>query len=683
MKNKGFKLLPFIVFLLSVTFCHAQNAYLVYPKADIVYTKFFETYSVKNLPSLQYLQFQKKPDGWHVVQLNESYDSFAKDELFWSRRTKSFQKINFDPIRFEGENKENLATFRQDFKNYYFNLFPYYNYPAFDWDIIQEYGDQKNLPDSIEYALGRSYSYFADNMLNNNSGMSDKRFLFTLKDGPDALSPEQLAKYRKYHNLAIETFKEVKKMNPDYVTMVGDIGLKLADEYTVGYLDMLVYQNDDEAKKELPDNIFDDFMIAMAKNYLKSCDSNAMLVTYGDNDTYPLLYVQAKYKYRTDVLIVNNELINVARYANRVRRPFLGAQALPLTMTPEQYKDGVRDYLFYYNNPSGHFSDNLYSDLKSVMDFMTSSDTANMLEVTADKSGTKSTAFVNYLPTNKFKLSVNKENVLKSKILSTDENKDLTDEINWKFNGTYLLKGNLMLLDVLLANDWKRPLCFTNGNEDQYLGLNNYMKQNGLVYELVPVKNESSQPFFNPIISTADSYDLYMHKFKWGGISSGKYICESETRMAGSLRACAWKLANQLIDESKNDSALNVLNLCMDSIPEKNCPYDYQVKFITHAYYRAGGAAKANSISKKLFKSYEEQLIKLSKANTGKATVNPGGYVDVSSLEQEAKISLRDLTRFAKNFNQDALYNDYLQRMKALVKKGLIAQEDIDTISAN
>ena len=181
-------------------------------------------------------------------------------------------------------------------------------------------------------------------------------------------------------------------------------------------------------------------------------------------------------------------------------------------------------------------------------------------------------------------------------------------------------------------------------------------------------------------------YNLIMHKFEWGGISSGNYLCEGEVQMASAIRASVAKLANALADENKKDSAIKVLNLCMDSIPEKSCPYDYEVKFMAQVYYKAGGYARANSISKKLFKTYEDEVIKLSGQQTGGvngASVTANGYVNTANLIEEAKIILKDLTRFAKDYNQNTLYKDYLQRLNALAKKGLIAQDDIDSISGN
>jgi hypothetical protein len=85
------------------------------------------------------------------------------------------------------------------------------------------------------------------------------------------------------------------------------------------FLDLRTLQNEEEAQKEITGPLYNDFFLDMARNYLSSCDSNAILFTNGDNDTYPLLYLQAAEGYRQDVMVINRSLLNVNNYINRLR----------------------------------------------------------------------------------------------------------------------------------------------------------------------------------------------------------------------------------------------------------------------------------------------------------------------------------------------------------------------------
>ncbi|HTA26651.1 MAG TPA: hypothetical protein VK809_02600, partial [Bacteroidia bacterium] len=494
-------------------------------------------------------------------------------------------------------------------------------------------------------------------------GFSDKRFRFKLEEVPDCLSAEQLEKYRKYHELSIETYKKVQQLNPKYETMVGDIGLKLADEYMVAYLDMMIYQNETEAKKELKDNIYDYFMVSFAKNYLASCDSNAILITYGDNDTYPLLYVQAKYHFRTDVLIVNSSLLQTSRYINRMRRPFADAGALPLTMKPEQYKDGVRDFVvFNPDNVNPPDENNRYYDLRDIMDFISSDDPSKKIEVSGSD-------MVNYSPSKLFKFNVNAQNVIKSKILTEQESDDMATEIKWKFPGPYMLKDKIILLDALVTNNWKRPICFCiSGGESEVAGLDSYLRMQGFAYELVPFQNQSSSLYSDAAISAPKMYSTIMHKFQWGNMGSGVPLNKGKIYMAENYRVIIGELAQKLVAEGGKDSAIKVLNLCSDSIPEKTLPFDNSEVVICEAYYAAGAYDKAGIISQKLFKIYEGNVLKYNKPD-------PDDHYRESSL-QDAQMILEKLRYDAKSYKQDELYKDYSKRIQVFVDNGMMQKSE-------
>lgn len=386
-----------------------------------------------------------------------------------------------------------------------------------------------------------------------------------------------------------------------------------------------------------------------AINYLQSCAPNAILFTNGDNDTFPLWYAQEVEGIRTDVRVVNLSLLQTDWYINQMRRKAYESDPVPFTIPEEKYQASLREVVYFTGQ------DNKYMRLKDAIDFVVSDDPNNKI----DNGG----ELIDVLHTNKFYVDVDSMQVMKNKVISVKDTSRLAKRISWDLGGKgYLTKNDLMVLDLVAHNNWKRPIYFavTTGDE-AYVGLKKYFQLEGLAYRFVPIKQTEMEESQGGRVNTEAMYDNIMNKFVWGGMDKkGVNLDENCYRMTGNLRMQMSILAGALINEGKTTKARAVLEKCLTVMPDENTPYDATIFTICAEYYQLGDTKKANELAKKLFDIFEGDL-KIFNAQ------KPNHKVAFGREINQSKEIMRRLVGLTQQFKQEELYKNFLQRLSAIV----------------
>ncbi len=320
-----------------------------------------------------------------------------------------------------------------------------------------------------------------------------------------------------------------------------------------------------------------------AANFLESVEEDAIIFTYGDNDTYPLWYAQEVEGIRTDVRVVNLSLIAVDWYINLLRRKVNDSPPIKLTIPPDAIRGDKRNQVFYYN-PSGQ---DRPMTLQNLIRFIGEDHPINL----PFSSGAREVE--SYFDSRQIYIPVNKQQVLSAGVVSEADTANIVDAIPLQLQDKdYLIKDELAILDLIASNIWERPIYFAvTSRQEKLFGLDDYMQLEGLGLRLVPVKSQS-EPQYGIIgsgrVHTEKVYENVMEEFKWGNFDEKRlFVDRSYAPSVQSHQLMMRRAALQMVREGKKEKAVELIDKYFEAFPDMNFPYDYRAFYMIDVYLRA------------------------------------------------------------------------------------------------
>ncbi|WP_299716011.1 DUF2723 domain-containing protein [uncultured Tenacibaculum sp.] len=337
----------------------------------------------------------------------------------------------------------------------------------------------------------------------------------------------------------------------------------------------------------------DTFARDFAKGYLDSCPLNTILITNGDNMTFPLWYLQEVENYRTDVRVVNFDQLNLDWYIEKLKLTMNTSKGIKVSLPKHIYKKGPQEVLPLQKET------NQPVNLDMLFQFLANPKSAKTIY---NKQ-------IHYIPSDVFSISV--DTLQFAKQLNTDKLQlKFIDKINWKYSKDIYGINDLSVLNIVQENINERPIAFAiNGNTNHYVGLKQFTIQKGMVELLAPVIRAKNG--LNPkIVDTETSYNLFKEDVQFKDFIDTDAFIDYENRAYAQqiLRRNYYFLAQALLEENQIEKAKDILDTSIQNFPNATVPFKQYAFAIGKLYFRTNAPQKGEEICLTAIKNLKEEL---------------------------------------------------------------------------
>ena len=397
----------------------------------------------------------------------------------------------------------------------------------------------------------------------------------------------------------------------------------------------------------------------LSTNYLNTLDPNAIIVTHGDNDTFPLWYIQEVEGVRTDVRIMNTSLMGTDWYIDQMQKRTYESDPVKFTIPRHQYLYGTNDFVQIYDRFNGEPVLG-----KQVMEIFRNP------KIVLPMSDGKSH---DYVAASKIAIPVNRENVVKYGIVAPEDMDKVQDTIVLKLEDHgYLSKTDLLILDMICNYEWERPIYFLQQGGEVNIGIKEYLQYDGYAYKFVPFATKVSA---GDITSQVDPrlYDRIMNTYKWESFADTTMHVDYQNLLTFnnlcSPREIMTNCAKWLVSKGETQKAVEVLDKMQSVMPVSAFPLNTSVisslteRTVMDAisiYVAVGEIGKAEKLADEFVLECEEAIALF-------GTEYMGGYLSSDDLQRNLYYIYMVADIFEKN-NQSELSKKYADMVNSYLQ---------------
>lgn len=311
----------------------------------------------------------------------------------------------------------------------------------------------------------------------------------------------------------------------------------------------------------------------LAYNYLMSLDENAIIVTHGDNDTFPLWYIQEVEGVRLDTRIMNTSLLGTDWYIDQMRRKIYDSDPVKFSLDRIDYlygKNEFPDVVDRVNRPI---------TLKEAITLFKDP------RVKINRYGTPES----FIAQHKLRLPVNKENVKKYGIVAEEDYDKIVDTLYMDIpaHRSSISKTELMILDMLSNYDWDRPIYFVSQGGDLDIGLRNYLQFEGFAYKFVPIKSTTRTADIGQI-DALKMFDKVMKVYEWDNLADTTINIDYQNLATFNgvmnIRGIFVQTAVGLFEDGYKEKAVQVLDRMQQVMVPQNFPLNTSILYSINEY---------------------------------------------------------------------------------------------------
>lgn len=343
-----------------------------------------------------------------------------------------------------------------------------------------------------------------------------------------------------------------------------------------------------------------------AANFLNSVDENAIIFTYGDNDTYPLWYAQEVENIRPDVRVVNLSLIAVDWYIDLLRYKMNDSPPINLTIPQDKIRGRLRNQIPYFNqnNPEGDIARDRPLSLEQFVQML---GTDNPVPLRGGSS------LMAQYDTRNVTINVNPAQLAQAPWL-IPEGEQAQQRIPIRINNSRILKDELAILDIINSNLYDRPIYWAvTCQRSKLMGLEPYLELEGLALKLTATRNPGNEQQYGIIgsggINTTKTFEVVMNDWRWGNFDKVEtHISSSYAPAIQSMQIVILRTMEELAAQGNVEDALRLGDRYFEAFPDMNFPFFYQTYLMLQPYMRAQQMDRALPIFEQLAANVADKL---------------------------------------------------------------------------